>query len=164
MMSQTAQKLLGEVAEPVVTSGAKVTLVGVGQVGMAAAFSILSQGIASELAMVDMMPDKLKGEMMDLQHGLTFLKNAKVSASTVPVWSGVNVAGVRLRDINPAIGTDADPENWAQLHHEVFLSLPCVLGENGVTHIVRQPLKDEETLQLQKSATTLAEVQSKLVL
>jgi hypothetical protein len=37
----------------------------------------------------------------------------------VPVWSGVNVAGVRLREINPNIGTENDPENWSQLHQEV---------------------------------------------
>lgn len=29
-----------------------------------------------------MFEDKLKGEMMDLQHGSNFLKNAKISAST----------------------------------------------------------------------------------
>ncbi|XP_059470899.1 L-lactate dehydrogenase [Neocloeon triangulifer] len=328
-----ADQLMSCIAEPVTTSGAKVSLVGVGQVGMAAAFSILNQGIASELALVDMVADKLKGEMMDLQHGLTFMKNAKVTASTdysitagskicivtagarqregesrlnlvqrnaeifkgiipqlvkyspntillivsnpvdvltyvawklsglpknkvigsgtnldsarfrflmserlglapsschgwivgehgdtsVPVWSGVNVAGVRLRELNPKIGTNEDPENWTQLHQEVvqsayeviklkgytswaiglsvatlvqtilrntnnvfavstlvqgehgindevFLSLPCVLGENGVTHVIRQILKPEETAQLQKSALTLNDVQSKLQL
>lgn len=37
----------------------------------------------------------------------------------VPVWSGVNVAGVRLRDLNPAAGTDADTENWGQIHTQV---------------------------------------------
>jgi lactate/malate dehydrogenase, NAD binding domain len=34
------------------------------------------------LALVDMVPDKLEGEMMDLQHGLAFLKNVKISANT----------------------------------------------------------------------------------
>jgi hypothetical protein len=38
-----AEQLMSCVADPVATSGAKVTLVGVGQVGMAAAFSILQQ-------------------------------------------------------------------------------------------------------------------------
>ena len=40
------------------------------------------QNLASELTLVDCMADKLKGEMMDLQHGTTFLKNVKVSGST----------------------------------------------------------------------------------
>lgn len=39
--------------------------------------------------------------------------------STVPVWSGVNVAGVRLRDLNPAAGTEGDTENWSDIHKQV---------------------------------------------
>jgi len=37
----------------------------------------------------------------------------------VAVWSGVNVAGVRLRDINPALGSDDDKENWEDMHRQV---------------------------------------------
>ncbi|GLH00207.1 L-lactate dehydrogenase [Gryllus bimaculatus] len=133
--------------------------------------------------------------------------------SSVAVWSGVNVAGVRLRDLNPNIGTENDPEKWTDLHtrvirsayevinlkgytswaiglstahivkailgntlqvlpvstyikgckhgmdKEVFLSLPCVLGENGVTHIIKQPLTDEEKALLHKSANLMHEIQ-----
>ena len=39
--------------------------------------------------------------------------------SSVPVWSGVNVAGVRLRDINPNAGTEKDTEDWGQIHTQV---------------------------------------------
>ncbi|XP_046996309.1 L-lactate dehydrogenase-like isoform X1 [Schistocerca americana] len=330
-MAEIASALLSEVAEPQGTSGNKVTVVGVGQVGMACAFSILTQHVASEIALVDVVADKLKGEMMDLQHGLTFMKTGKIVAGTdyavtagsrlcivtagarqkegesrldlvqrntdifkgiipnlvkhspntillvvsnpvdiltyvawklsglpknrvigsgtnldssrfrflmsqrlnvapaschgwiigehgdtsVPVWSGVNVAGVRLRDLNPNVGTVADKENWEQLHQQVvqsayeviklkgytswaiglsvaalaqsilrnahvvhavstlvngyhgiskdvFLSLPCVLGENGVTHIVKQPLTAEETAMLNKSADLMFDVQTGL--
>lgn len=45
---------------------------------------------------------------------------------------------------------------------DVFLSLPCVLGENGVTHIVKQPLTPEEKEMLHKSASLMAEIQSNL--
>lgn len=327
-MATLREKLLMQVEPAVRTSHAKVTVVGVGQVGMACAFSILTQGIASEIALVDVVPDKLKGEMMDLQHGLTFLKNMKIEASTdyavsagskicivtagvrqregesrlnlvqrnadifkgiipnlvkhspdtillvvsnpvdvltyvawklsglpqnrvigsgtnldsarfrflmseklgvapaschgwiigehgdtsVPIWSGANVAGVKLIDLNPKMGTPDDPEDWASLHKkvvdsayeiikykgytswaigvsiativnsiihnlrtvgavsssikgrhgidkEVFLSLPCVLGANGVTDIVNQTLTESELKQLHKSAETLHEVQ-----
>ena len=37
----------------------------------------------------------------------------------VPVWSGVNVAGVKLNDVNPKVGTAEDPENWAEIHKKV---------------------------------------------
>lgn len=330
-MSSTAKTLLSQVTDPVATSGNKVTVVGVGQVGMACAFSILTQNVSSEIVLVDVVADKLKGEMMDLQHGLTFMKHAKVNASTdyaatansrlcivtagarqkegesrlnlvqrntdifkgiipnlikyspdtillivsnpvdiltyvawklsglpknrvigsgtnldssrlrflmsqrlnlspsschgwiigehgdssVAVWSGVNVAGVRLRDLNPALGSVEDKENWEDLHRQVvqsayeviklkgytswaiglsvaalaqtmlrngfnihavstlvngqhdidkdvFLSLPCVLSENGVTHIVKQPLTSSEKEMLHKSAALMDEVQKNL--
>lgn len=42
-MSVTREELLKQVAESPATSGNKVTVVGIGQVGMACAFSILTQ-------------------------------------------------------------------------------------------------------------------------
>jgi L-lactate dehydrogenase len=332
-MASTEEKIKNQVQPPISNSGSKVTIVGVGQVGMACAFSIMTQGVASEIALVDVMEDKLKGEMMDLQHGLTFLHNIKINAgsdyaisagsklcivtagarqregesrlnlvqrntdimkgiipklvqhspdttllivsnpvdlmtyvawklsglpkervigsgtnldssrfrfllsqrfnvapssthgwiigehgdSSVPVWSGVNIAGVRLRDLNPDAGTEADTEKWSEVHRQVvesayeiiklkgytswaiglsvstltkavlkntravyavstfvqgvhgidvpvFLSLPCVLGENGITDIIKQTLTSDECVRLQKSATTLNEVQTNLVM
>lgn len=41
---------------------------------------LLTQDLADELALVDVMEDKLKGEMMDLQHGSLFLKTPKIVA------------------------------------------------------------------------------------
>lgn len=40
------------------------------------------QDVASEICLVDMVENKLKGEMMDLQHGLAFVKNVRINAST----------------------------------------------------------------------------------
>ncbi|MBZ3884412.1 L-lactate dehydrogenase A chain [Sciurus carolinensis] len=56
----------------------KIISVGVGAVGMACAISILMKDLADELALVDVMEDKLKGEMMDLQHGRLFLRTTKI--------------------------------------------------------------------------------------
>lgn len=42
---------------------------------------------------------------------------------------------------------------------EVFLSLPCVLGQNGVYDVIRQPLTDTEAAQLRKSAELMGQVQ-----
>lgn len=76
------ENLMIEVAQPVHSSGNKVTIVGIGQVGMACAFSILTQSVSSEVVLVDVMADKLQGEMLDLQHGSAFMKNASINAST----------------------------------------------------------------------------------
>ncbi|KAF7265287.1 L-lactate dehydrogenase-like isoform X4 [Rhynchophorus ferrugineus] len=246
---ETKDALLSLISEPTEGSGNKVTVVGVGQVGMACAFSILSQGVSSDVVLVDVMEDKLKGEMMDLQHGALFLKNARIAASTdysvtagsklciitagvrqkegesrldlvqrntdvlkhivpklvqyspdtiilvvsnpvdiltyvawklsglpknrvigsgtnldtsrfrflisqklgvspssvhgwiigehgdssVAIWSGVNVAGVRLRELNPSVGTSEDPENWTDIHKQVIMSAYDVIKLKGYT-------------------------------
>lgn len=326
-----AQTLLTKIADEGHHSSAKVTVVGTGQVGMAAAFAMMTQGVVSELALVDMVANKIKGEMMDLQHGQAFLRTVKVNASTdysvskgskicvvtagarqnegesrlslvqrnveifkhiipnlikyspdtilvivsnpvdiltyvawklsglphhkvigsgtmldssrfrfqiserlhiapqschgyiigehgdssVAVWSAVNVAGTRLRDIAPKVGKEDDPENWQQVHKdvingayeiiklkgytswaigimvstlcnailknqrfiyalstlakgyhgiedEIYISLPVVIGESGITSVFNQKISDEERAKIQHSAKTLHEVLSSI--
>lgn len=43
------------------------------------------------------------------------------------------------------------------IEDEVYLSLPCVLGENGVSAIIKQHLTTEEVQKLQKSAKIMAD-------
>uniref|UniRef100_A0AC34F269 L-lactate dehydrogenase n=1 Tax=Panagrolaimus sp. ES5 TaxID=591445 RepID=A0AC34F269_9BILA len=328
-MEDTVEALLHKLQPPKTALGSKVSVVGVGQVGMACAYSILQQGIVSELSLVDVVPEKLEGERMDLQHGLAFTRPCVIKAgndysitagshlciitagcrqregesrlslvqrnikifrgivpdlvkhspetlilvvsnpvdiltyvtwklsglpkehvfgsgtnldsarfrfmlseklniaasnchgwiigehgdSSVAVWSGVNVAGVNLSELKTggekyktweteihqkviksaydiiklkgytswAIGLSvakiacgalqnnrhvfALSTNVNGIHgidYDVFLSLPCVLGSNGLTHIVRQDLEAEEVEQLQKSAKHLHEIQQSL--
>nr|XP_057921954.1 L-lactate dehydrogenase B-A chain [Doryrhamphus excisus]XP_057921955.1 L-lactate dehydrogenase B-A chain [Doryrhamphus excisus] len=331
-MSSVLQKLIsplpGTSTEP---PRNKVTVVGVGQVGMACAISILLRDLCDELALVDVMEDRLKGEVMDLQHGSLFLKTSKIVAdkdyavtansrlvvvtagvrqqegesrlnlvqrnvnvfksiipqiikyspqctlivvsnpvdiltyvtwklsglpkhrvigsgtnldsarfrfmmaerlgihatsfngwvlgehgdTSVPVWSGANVAGVNLQKLNAEIGTDADKEQWNATHkavvdsayeviklkgytnwaiglsvadltesivknmsrvhpvstmvkgmhgigEEVFLSLPCVLNNGGVSSVINVTLTEAEVAQLKKSADTLWGIQKGL--
>ena len=78
-MATLNEKLIVPVAEEeAVIPNNKITVVGVGQVGMACAISILEKSLADELAFVDVLEDKLKGEMMDLQHGCLFLRHLKL--------------------------------------------------------------------------------------
>ncbi|XP_048401786.1 L-lactate dehydrogenase A chain [Stegostoma tigrinum] len=331
-MATLKEKLIAQLATSQPShSNNKITIVGVGAVGMACAISILLKDLADEVALVDVMEDKLKGEMMDLQHGSLFLhthkivsgKDYSVSAgsklvvvtagarqqegesrlnlvqrnvnifkhiipdivknspdciilvvsnpvdiltyvawklsglpmhrvigsgcnldsarfrylmgerlgihssschawvigehgdSSVPVWSGMNVAGVNLKELHPQIGTDCDTENWKKVHkdvvdsayeviklkgytswaigmsvadmaetimknlnkvhpvstmvkdlhgikNEVFLSLPCVLNNRGISNSVKMLLKPDEEAQLQKSAATLWDIQKDL--
>ncbi|XP_077902505.1 L-lactate dehydrogenase C chain isoform X2 [Ictidomys tridecemlineatus] len=39
--------------------------------------------------------------------------------SSVPLWSGVNVAGVPLKSLQPDLGTDSDKEQWKTIHKQV---------------------------------------------
>lgn len=58
----------------------KITVVGVGAVGMATAFSLLD--VTGELFLIDVAEDKIKGEVLDLQHGQQFLRRCKISGGT----------------------------------------------------------------------------------
>ncbi|RCN42336.1 lactate/malate dehydrogenase, NAD binding domain protein [Ancylostoma caninum] len=136
----------------------------------------------------------------------------------MPVWSGVNVAGVGLTEVSKTLSTKLSIESWeADLHRQVvdsayeiikkkgytcwgiglsvakiakgimnnarnvyalstnvkgmhgitddvYLSLPCVLGMNGVTHIIKQNLSQDEVEKLHKSWKTLFEVQNQIKL
>ncbi|KAL6550168.1 hypothetical protein OROMI_020656 [Orobanche minor] len=59
----------------------KITVVGVGNVGMAIAQTILTQDLSDELTLIDAKEDKLRGEMLDLQHAAAFLPRTKINAS-----------------------------------------------------------------------------------
>ncbi|XP_039309207.1 L-lactate dehydrogenase B chain [Solenopsis invicta] len=132
--------------------------------------------------------------------------------SMVPLWSGVNVAGVQFRDIIPNIGLETDDEKWYEISkhvvklgamvrclkgysntaiglsaadiiiailrntqtvipvstlvqghhdvcHEIFLSLPCAIGENGITQIIRMHMTEQEKKLFQASANVVYKVQ-----
>ncbi|XP_007186183.2 L-lactate dehydrogenase A-like 6B isoform X2 [Balaenoptera acutorostrata] len=53
--------------------------------------------------------------------------------SSVPVWSGVNIAGVPLKDLNVDIGTDKDPEQWKNVHKDVVASAYEIIKMKGYT-------------------------------
>ncbi|CAG9826517.1 unnamed protein product [Diabrotica balteata] len=328
--------LFTPVGRSVLKTSNRVTVVGTGAVGMATVVSLLMQDITHDVVMIGETEDKLKGELMDLQHAALFLKNPKIVASKdykdsagskiciitagakqkegesrlasvqrstdifkhvipplvqyspdtilmvvsnpcdiltyvawklsglpkhkvfgsgtnldtsrfrfliskrlgcstksvhgwiigehgcssiflflIPVWSGVNVAGVRLKDVQPKVGTDDDPEEWKKLHlevvnstyeiiklkgytnwamglnaaslantvlknlhhvhavsvmvkgfhdltQEVFLSLPTVLGANGVEYVVKQQLASNELCSLKDSAVKMSDIQKEI--
>ncbi|ELR52841.1 L-lactate dehydrogenase C chain, partial [Bos mutus] len=330
-MSSVKEQLIENLIEEDEVSQSKITIVGTGAVGMACAICILLKDLADELALVDVVTDKLKGETMDLQHGSLFFNTPKIVSgkdytvsansklviitagarqqegesrlnlvqrnvdimksvipaivqnspdckmlivsnpvdiltyvvwklsglpatrvigsgcnldsarfryligqklgvhpsschgwiigehgdSSVPLWSGVNVAGVALKSLDPKLGSDSDKDSWKNIHKEVvgsayeiiklkgytswgiglsvtdlvksilknlrrvhpvstmvkgsygikeeiFLSIPCVLGRNGVSDVVKVNLNSEEEALLKKSASTLWNVQKDL--
>ena len=50
----------------------KVVLIGTGFVGMSFAYSLLNQGGADELVLIDVLKEKAEGEALDLSHGLPY--------------------------------------------------------------------------------------------
>lgn len=313
--------------EPIEKPFKKVTVVGVGAVGMAAAYAMMVRGIANVIALVDVACDRVKGEVMDLKHGKQFVRHCDVIGSTeyvvsensdivfvtagarqmegesrlnlvqrnvqifkgiipeivryspsciivivsnpvdvmtyvaaklsgfppnrvmgtgtmldsarframlgdvmgvsataihalilgehgdssVPIWSKVNIAGVALASINPDVGKACDPDNFGAIHKnvvdsayeiiklkgstswaigltccalatallndsqviyplsapakglygiedDIFISLPSLVGADGITHIVPMELSKDEEERLRRSAETLAKV------
>ncbi|XP_027721228.1 L-lactate dehydrogenase A chain-like isoform X1 [Vombatus ursinus] len=53
--------------------------------------------------------------------------------SSVPVWSSVNVAGTSQKNLYPVLGTDADSENWKDVHKQVVESAYEVIKLKGYT-------------------------------
>ncbi|CAH8602114.1 unnamed protein product [Dicrocoelium dendriticum] len=73
--------------------GIKITIIGAGAVGMATAFSLLTKGIPTELAIVDLNVEKVEAEVSDLQNARQFLpKVAIYGGSNYKLSSNSNIA------------------------------------------------------------------------
>ncbi|MBI2175976.1 L-lactate dehydrogenase [Candidatus Woesearchaeota archaeon] len=57
----------------------KVAIVGAGYVGATAAYALMIEGIASEIALIDVNRQKAEGEALDLKHGLQFVSTSKIT-------------------------------------------------------------------------------------
>ncbi len=60
----------------------KVSVVGTGYVGSTTAYTLMLNGLFSELVLIDINTIKAKGEAMDLNHGLPFAKPVKIYQGT----------------------------------------------------------------------------------
>jgi L-lactate dehydrogenase len=72
----------------------RVGLIGTGLVGSSFAYALMQRGIASELVLVDANAEKAVGEMMDLNHGLSFTKPMKIMAGDYSDLSNAKVVVV----------------------------------------------------------------------
>jgi L-lactate dehydrogenase len=61
-------------------SKSKVGLIGTGMVGTSFAYSLMQHGVANELLLIDMDAARAEGEMMDLNHGLPFVRPMTIIA------------------------------------------------------------------------------------
>jgi L-lactate dehydrogenase len=58
--------------------GSKVVIIGAGLVGSTFAYSLMINGVASEIVMLDVNQERLAGEVMDLNHGISFVRPVTV--------------------------------------------------------------------------------------
>ena len=59
----------------------KVSIIGCGNVGMTTAYALLLQGVVNELVLFNRTLDRIKGEELDLEHGMTFLDHANITST-----------------------------------------------------------------------------------
>ena len=50
------------------------------------------------------------------------------------------------------------PEGWNGITEEVFISLPCVVGERGISHLVSMKMTESELNKVKESVKRLREV------
>lgn len=76
-----------------------VGLVGTGMVGASFAYSLMQHGVANELVLIDADRGRAEGEMMDLNHGLPFVRPMRIiageyadlaDAEVVVICAGIN--------------------------------------------------------------------------
>jgi L-lactate dehydrogenase len=60
----------------------KVAIIGAGNVGSTLAYVLTIKGVVSEIVLIDLDKKKAEGEVMDLNHGLSFVSPATISAGT----------------------------------------------------------------------------------
>lgn len=59
----------------------KVGIVGLGSVGVTAAYALLLRQVADEIVLISRSLDKAEGEKLDLEHGLSFLEPTTITVS-----------------------------------------------------------------------------------
>lgn len=61
----------------------KISIIGTGFVGSTSAFAIMSEGLCSELVLVDVNREKAEAEAMDLRHGAAFVKAVDIVSGSI---------------------------------------------------------------------------------
>lgn len=61
-------------------TSAKISIIGAGFVGATTAYALMLNGLASEIVIVDINKEKAIGEVMDLNHGVSFVKPVNIIA------------------------------------------------------------------------------------
>ena len=69
----------------------KVTIIGAGLVGSTTAYALMNGGTTSEIVLIDLDEKRLAGEVMDLNHGISFVPSTKIRAGTYEDCSDSNI-------------------------------------------------------------------------
>ena len=100
----------------------KVGVVGLGKVGITAAYALLLRHAADELVLVSRSLDKVHGEKLDLEHGLPFLEPVRITTST---------DYAALQDADVVVVTAGAAQKPGQSRLELMEENKRIMGEFG---------------------------------
>ncbi len=69
----------------------KVSIIGAGYVGATTAYALMLGGVTSEIALIDINEKKLAGEVLDLNHGISFVPQVHLHAGTYEDCENSNI-------------------------------------------------------------------------
>ena len=69
----------------------KITIIGAGFVGSTTAYTLMISGLVSELVLIDVNNEKAEGEIMDLSHGMPFVRPVKMSSGDYSDCAGSGI-------------------------------------------------------------------------
>ena len=72
-------------------SKVKITVIGAGFVGSTTAYTLMLAGIASEIVLLDINRDKAEGDVLDMNHGISFVSPAKISSGGYEQVAGSDI-------------------------------------------------------------------------
>jgi L-lactate dehydrogenase len=129
----------------------KISIIGLGKVGSATAFALVSRGVPHELILVGRNKEKTFGDAYDLLHAAALIRTMKVSVGEVADTAGSDIVILAI-SILPGDGRDrtANALGNAQLIQELVPPLATV-SPNAVFVVMTNPV-DAMTYVTAKSA------------
>jgi L-lactate dehydrogenase len=100
-------------------------------------------------------------EVVDSAYKIVRLKG---SPSWANALSATAIISAIMRNSREVFALSTNCKGIHAIAEDVYLSLPCVVGANGLTHVVKQQLREGEMAQLKRSAEKLWELQKGLLI
>ncbi|TYQ15506.1 UNVERIFIED_CONTAM: L-lactate dehydrogenase [Acetivibrio alkalicellulosi] len=69
----------------------KVTVIGAGFVGSTTAYTLMISGLVSEIVLIDINTEKAEGEVMDMNHGMPFVRPVKIYSGSYSDCAGSDI-------------------------------------------------------------------------
>ena len=118
----------------------KAAIIGCGFVGASTAFSLMHQGLFSELVLIDVNEEKARGEAMDLSHGRPYVDTSKIYAGSYD-----DVADCGLIIITAGANQKPDETRLDLVHKNVSIFksiIPEITRRNseGILLVVANPV------------------------